>query len=345
MPEPGAEGAPRTETKPQLISEQDALVLDTFLEKPKSLDNKARREEEKIYERKRRYLRQLPAETVQVMFGHVMNEMLEDEHRFQQRNEYLAELGRPTHTRNHLTTAEIINAEISGKPDPNHPKPSSLIQGEIFELLVDIQAKNEGYRTKNKGLTPEQKLLLEEQSQLLLAVAHSPEVFGLTQFRAVRNPDLAWIQVDQAGNLVIKGIAEAKSTDHLDSRAYRQLSKTGFRTTLADIANAINNLEDADLHGLKGFGKNGTLITIDPEVIQYVVVCKGQKPTNHEAMRKFVKPTNYDKHPLTNTEQEDFARILSGQDHTVMLESPFTRDEIISLTKHLLKNVAEQARP
>ena len=317
----------------EFLFQRDVLELVQLFDEPEKTP-----EGRQNHKDKKHLLEQLPRDLVQQLYGHLMNQILRNCKQFNDYNLLRSQRGDSIIERREYTLAELIVDEQNGNGHYHQGIPSAIVQGEFFELLVEIQAREYLKESDN----PENKEGLDKMSETLLAVAHNPDVFGLEEYDKLRNPDLAWLQVDDEGNLVVTACVEAKSSLHLNSQAYQQLRPEGFRTTLRQLANDINKLEKPDSHGLTGFGITGKKILIHDEIVQYIVVCKGTKPTTNQEAEKMVKPTNFDKKPLSEDEQTDFVRLLTNDPQVILIESPFSHNEIKRMAVFLTNKILSQ---
>lgn len=109
------------------------------------------------------------------------------------------------------------------------------VRGELFELLIQADPAF-GERSA-----------LEKE---LLALAHSPEAFGLEkELGHFRNPDLAFLLVTKEDGVEIIGVGESK-LGLLNARAFSQLSEEGFARGVKELVSVINSLEDPAKYGL-----------------------------------------------------------------------------------------------
>lgn len=114
-------------------------------------------------------------------------------------------------------------------------KEGKQVRGKLFEML--IQADPEfGERSP-----------LEKE---LLALAHSPEKFGLEkELGHHRNPDMAFLLVLKDDGVEIIGVGESK-LGLLNERSFKQLSETGFERGVDALIDVVNTLPDPESHGL-----------------------------------------------------------------------------------------------
>lgn len=141
--------------------------------------------------------------------------------------------------RGHMHTA-YINAEKYGNT-LSTDKEGYVLRGEVFENLVkyDISLLPK----KPEEMEPETM----EQMNQLLALIQDPERFGLEDRlitddgRSLRNPDAAYIHINNKGQLVIQGVGEVKF-GLLNKRAIQQLKMVPeSMRKLQEILNTYND--------------------------------------------------------------------------------------------------------
>jgi len=138
------------------------------------------------------------------------------------------------------------------------------LRGKIFEMLIQADPAF-GQRTA-----------LEQE---LLALAHAPDQFGLgKQLGYHRNPDMAFLIVQNEHGVVIEGVGESK-LGLLNERSFKQLSETGFARGVKALVEVVNTLPDPAAHGLYEVAKarailapEKPLLTMSSEFSQLLVV-------------------------------------------------------------------------
>ncbi len=138
------------------------------------------------------------------------------------------------------------------------------LRGKLFEMFIQADPAFG------------QRSALEQE---LLALAHSPDQFGLgKQLGYHRNPDMAFLIVQKEDGVVIEGVGESK-LGLLNERSFKQLSETGFARGVKALVEVVNTLPDPAAHGLVEVAKarallspEKPLLTVSPEFTQLLVV-------------------------------------------------------------------------
>lgn len=138
------------------------------------------------------------------------------------------------------------------------------LRGKLFEMFIQADPAF-GQRTA-----------LEQE---LLALAHSPDQFGLgKQLGYHRNPDMAFLIVQKEDGVVIEGVGESK-LGLLNERSFKQLSETGFARGVRALVEVVNTLPDPEAYGLVEVAKaraaltpEKPLLTVSPDFTQLLVV-------------------------------------------------------------------------
>lgn len=128
-----------------------------------------------------------------------------------------------------------------------------MLRGKLFEMLIQADP------------TFGQRSELERE---LLTLAHSPEKYGLgKELGHHRNPDLAFLIVEDDEGIVITGVGESK-LGLLNERSFKQLSETGFMRGVTALVEVVNGIDDLQAHGLIELSRVKTKLKQDQELIR-----------------------------------------------------------------------------
>lgn len=186
------------------------------------------------------------------------------------------------------------------------------VRGKVFEMLINA----------DPAFGQRSPLELE-----LLALAHNPSKFGLQDILGqYRNPDMAFIVTQIDDHAVIAGIGEAK-LGLLNTRAYKQLSETGFARGVAALVEVVNSLPDPASYGLVEVAKAGPL-TIAPDFSQLLVV-----PANRKVEWKS-KLVNYRDFP-DPVERKEMYALLGDPDRVTIKKAAFSTAEVGAVAARL----------
>ncbi len=119
-------------------------------------------------------------------------------------------------------------------------KDKRILRGKLFEMLVEQE--------NAQSRTP--------VSEEILGLMHNPDRFGLArELGLYRNPDLAFVKVDEVtGRITIEAAGEAK-LGRLDYRSFRQFETGGFIKgfqVLTAVLNGRKDLADSGLRSIAG---------------------------------------------------------------------------------------------
>lgn len=268
-----------------------------------------------------RVLNELPSNLVELVYGHLLSEHKNRELYNQRHPEY---------------TNEEINDYI-------------CIEGYINEIMANIQIRQT--RPELRGSTnPEIRARLDNYENKILAFASNPHRFGF-DFESTRNPDAAWLDLDDDGRIIIKGVGEITASPQLNKRKYLQLSDSGFAHTLRFAALFLNNLDDGDKYGLPEFGKDKKQLEVASKIKTYLVV-HHDMDTSSDGMLNSIGKTVPDaeyahlssdeqKKVLSQSEKESFHRFLTSSD-TVIIKSAFSNYDCQLITNFIMQKIREE---
>lgn len=210
------------------------------------------------------------------------------------------------------------------------------IWGELFENLVS--AENEAfdiYAEVNKSVPQEKTKEQKERENIFIDVYTNPEKYGFPYMEYFNIPDIPFIVTREGEHLVLKAVAEVKSTKQLNSHAYQQLLPSGTRKSLEFTLSRLNQLtpQEAEKRGLNGFGRGKEMYMIK-NFEQIVIMCRGIDTSNFDSLI-----TDED---FSNEEYSEFKRILSGKhvaSKVILVNAAFSRSELHHLFRALLPEV------
>lgn len=232
----------------------------------------------------------------------------------------------------------------------NSENPDDLvIEGYLNEVLANIQIRQT--KPELRGNTdPEIRNVLDIYESKILGVASNPDRYRLGTF-AHRNPDAAWLELDDEGRIIIKGIGEITASHRLNKRKYLQLCDSGFTSNLRTVVEQLNNLNDGESHGLPEFGIGKKQVEVAKNINKYLFVNNDFDTTPVGIERMIVKsiPDNeyrqldewQKKKVLSDTERLAFIDILNSP-NTIIIKSAFGNDEIHTLTKLVINIIIEK---
>lgn len=266
-------------------------------------------------------LRQLPENLVELAYGHLQSE----------------------HTKE----------EIFYKNHPDtQPKPfddTVCIEGFANEILANIQIRQT--QPELRGNTdPSLRAELDNYENKILEVANNPQRFGLNLENG-RNPDAAWLNLDDDGRIIINGIGEITTSPQLNKRKFLQLSESGFATNLRNIVRHLNHLNDGEKRGLPEFGFGKKRVEVSPVLKKYLVV-HHDMDTSPEGLSNVIGKTVSDeeyshldhfskKKVFSETERQSFLNLLTSSD-TVIIKSAFSNNECHIITNLILRKIKEK---
>ena len=219
--------------------------------------------------------------------------------------------------RGFLLAAQIEDDEfkkIKGEQNFEMDRESRL-RGEIFERLV---------RAEFAQGTP-----LEEE---LTTLFHEPARFGLKEQvgKALRNPDLAFVELDEQTHVVrIYGAGEAK-LGKLGKQVFKQLSEGGFKRGMLVIAEVVNETKDLDEHGLGVLARAGRL-ELD-EHMKTTLVVPADRDEND--LSSFIREGQFTKPKL-----QEFRELLENREKVEILKSSFGIKEVVAMTDLIMKKI------
>lgn len=158
----------------------------------------------------------------------------------------------------------------------------SVIAGYLFENLATAE------------FNPGNNEIAEE----VLSVLHNAKVFDLfNKLGQIRNPDLAYIEIDpETQNITIIGAGECK-LGLLDWRAVQQLTgKLG--ENIDNVCDVINNLEDKQAHGLLNIAESGKKLEVGDRFVQTLIVPKDRDISSIRNLINFDKTQGYERAQL-----------------------------------------------
>lgn len=243
-----------------------------------------------------------------------------------------------------LQAHQIENAKYSSE-SPDY----MVIEGYLNEILANIQIMKT--RPELRGSTdPEIRKQLDMYESKILEVASNPDRYRLGTYGG-RNPDAAWLELDDQGKIIIKGIGEITTSHRLNKRKYLQLRDAGFINNLRTVSQKLNSLTDGETLGLGEFGIGKKQVEVARDIKRYLFVNNDfdTTPTGIERMvATSVPDKNYHqldkfkrKEILSNTERLAFIDILKSP-NTVIIKSAFSNDETHNLTTLVTKKIIEK---
>jgi len=253
--------------------------------------------------RQARVLENLPDDCLMRLKGHLHEKYIEKED-FKERY-----FGKPVEK---LDEEEKRNYELM------------VLRGEVFELL--IQSDPEFVKTK----TPE--------SEELLSLLQNPDRYEKKEkMGRIKNPDLAYIELNDEGRIIIKGVGEAK-LGLLNERALRQLDS--FEHSTKALKNTVNGIKHAKKMKRMGFdglakrkvqmdesGERGPFVDID-ENFKVTLIVPSDRNTTAETLMKHT--------PIMEKRKEKYLDILSGIE---IKQAAFSIKEVVELTEHIYNRI------
>lgn len=223
------------------------------------------------------------------------------------------------------------------------------IEGYVNEVMANIQIRQTQPELRG-SINPETRKQLDEYEAKILSVANNPERYGL-DWHVGRNPDVAWLDIDDQGRIIIKGIGEITNSSQLNKRKYLQLCENGFASNLRYVSKRLNHLENGNEIGLSEFGEGQKQLEVAPVLKKYLVV-----PHNFDnspegisnSIAQSVSDEEYrhinqveQKKVLSATEKQSFIDILNSP-NTVIIKSVFDNKEIQVITDYLIRKIQEK---
>ena len=266
-------------------------------------------------------LRRLPANLVEQAYGYLLSERVNEEN-FTQKHPWI-------------------------KANPFDDR--IVIEGFANEIMANIQIRQT--QPELRGNTdPALRNELDNYENKILEVANNPERYNLT-FNVERNPDVAWLDLDSDGRVIIKGIGEITTSHQLSKRKYLQLSESGFASSLRNTARHLNSLTDGDSRGLPEFGVGKKQVEVASKIKRYLVV-NHDMDTTSEGLANVIGQTVSDeefshldfsekKKKFSETEKQSFLDLLTSPD-TVIIKSAFSNDECKLIANLLINKIQEK---
>lgn len=265
-------------------------------------------------------LRRLPNDFLEQAYGHLRSEFLLHQ----------------KYNQNRIETKNYFNDE-------------QLLAGFANEVLVNIQIRQTHPELRG-GTNPETKAELDNYESKILEVANNPERFELP-FDVGRNPDVAWLDLDLEGRVIIKGVGEITTSNQFNKRKFLQLSESGFASNLRNISRHLNSLTDGDSRGLPEFGVDKKQIEVSPKLKRYLIVRRDMDTTPAglaNVIGKTVSDEEYshlDNHSkkkvFSSTERQSFINLLTSPD-TVIIKSEFSNNECRLIANLLIRMIQEK---
>lgn len=249
--------------------------------------------------------------------------------------------------------SEKVNKENFIK---NHPEVKETpfddricIEGFANEVLANIQIRQTQPELRG-NIEPTLRAELDNYENKILEVANNSERYNLL-FNSGRNPDVAWLDLDSDGRVIIKGIGEITTSHQLDKRKYLQLSESGFASSLRYTARRLNNLTDGESRGLPEFGIGKKQVEVASKLKRYIVV-NHDMDTTPEGLVNVIGQTVSDeefshldyadkKKKFSVTEKQSFLDLLTSPD-TVIIKSAFSNNESKLIASLLINKIQEK---
>jgi hypothetical protein len=246
--------------------------------------------------------------------------------------------------------SESINETHYSQSHPDHHSnffsDKKCIEGYVNEILANIQIKKSQPELRGSN-DPETRKKLDEYEKKILSVANDPARYHL-DWHVGRNPDVAWLELDDQGRVIIKGIGEITTSRQLNKRKYLQLGESGFAANLRNVARKLNNLKDGDERGLSEFGEGKKQVEVAPQLKRYLMVhhdldtspeglenSLGESVSNEE----FNHLSEVDKKKVfSESEKHSFIDILNSS-NTVIIKSVFNNCEINLITAYIFEKI------
>jgi len=201
-----------------------------------------------------------------------------------------------------------------------------VLRGEVFEQLIQND--------------PEFVTAKTSESVELLSLLQDPDRYGLFEkMGRIRNPDLAYVELNDTGRIVIKGVGEAK-LGLLNERAFRQLDS--FEDSSKTLKNTVNSLKHAKKMKRMGFdglakrkeqmeesGESGPFVDID-DAFKVTLIVPSDRNTKAETLMKQT--------PVLEKRKEKYLEILSGIE---IKKAAFSVREVAELTEHVYNKIEE----
>lgn len=208
-------------------------------------------------------------------------------------------------------------SKINGIP-PAKIDLKRTVKGRLFELLAEAEMQEDE----------------SEQAKELLKLLHNPKQYDPTgELRHGRNPDLAFVQVDENG-ITINGVGEVKSGKHLDRRCYSQLSDTGIRKTLEKTVEWLNRHRgQLEGWGLPALAQTEGEFNISDKFKQTLIVPRNMDISNPIGM---INDRDFGDHKMFG----DFLRLLRDPEKMIIKQSCFSSKDLDKMTETILPEVA-----
>jgi hypothetical protein len=181
-------------------------------------------------------------------------------------------------------------------------------------------------------------------------VANDPQRYGF-HYTVGRNPDVAWLDLDDYNRVIIKGIGEITNERQLSKRKFLQLSESGFAQNLRNVARQLNSMQDGEARGLSEFGQNKKQVEVSPTLKKYLIVHHNMD-TSSEGLKNSIgqvvtdaEYSNLDdrekKKVFSETEKQSFINLLNSPD-TVIIKSVFDNNENRIITDFIIEKIKER---
>lgn len=265
-----------------------------------------------------RILKKLPDNLVQQVYGHLQSEYINRKNFKEKHPEITVD-----------EEDDFINAK-----------------GFINEIMANIQIRQTNPDLRG-GSNPEIRAQLDNYENKILSFTNNPALFDF-DISSSRNPDVAWLDLDEAGSIIIKGVGEITTTHQLNKRKYLQLNDKGFIRTLRWATNFLNNMENGEEHGLPEFGKKKKKIEIAPKIKTYLMV-HHDMDTSQEGLANSIGKTVSDieythlttqerKKVFSQSEKDSFLKLLTSPD-TVIIKSAFSNYDCHLITGYIMDKI------
>ena len=164
---------------------------------------------------------------------------------------------------------------IYGHPITSRDVELRILRGAVFEMLVKYDSE----------ISPPSS----EISGEILSLISDPDRYRfIKEFGLHRNPDLAYIDITEAGQIIFRGVGEVK-LGHLNARAIDKLQR--FQKTITGLGSLFKkSAKELESHGLHQTATRkreldpkleGQLIDIDPNFKQVLIVPQNRDIEGH----------------------------------------------------------------
>jgi hypothetical protein len=174
----------------------------------------------------------------------------------------------------------------------------------------------------------------------ILSLIHNPVRFNLEdRLGFYRNPDLAFISIDEDQNITVHGAGEAK-LGYLNYRAFRQLSSSGIKYGITRATNYLNKVENLEEYGLSNLAakkkkvatsSQEDFLKVSPDFKQVLIV-----PAN----KNIEDPESLIKHDdFSSNNRESMIDILKKE--VEIKKAAFSYSEVLAITDYFLEKIDE----